>query len=318
MRSRPGSARIAAVEALERGIESPLFPIRALSGLALSIDALTLSFVRRLTDWTARLPARSGASAPNLEGVLRTAILGVSAALLATGGAVAAGAHRGSAAPTHAGVRNVLEDGSGPLTGVAASAGSPHPRAGPAPPSLSVAVLVTPPSAPSPLPPPLYVNPLAKINNLDPGRIDQGVDYGGSGPLLALGSGIIRQTAGPGWPGGAFIALQLDKGALAGRIVYYAENIAPTVKSGQHVNAGDVVGILASGFPHLEIGWAGGGVGGGTLGDALARSNGGGVEGLSSALGVDFNGLLVWLGAPGGIRQGVVGHLPPRWGVPAA
>jgi murein DD-endopeptidase MepM/ murein hydrolase activator NlpD len=161
------------------------------------------------------------------------------------------------------------------------------------------------------------VNPLAKIANLDPARIDEGVDYGGSGPLLALGSGVIRQTAGPGWPGGTFIALALDKGPFAGRIVYYAENITPMVSPGQHVSAGDVVGTLKPGFPHLEIGWGGGGVGGGRVGDALARTNGGDVDGVSSALGIDFNAVLMFLGAPSGIQQGLMGRLPSGWSIPA-
>jgi hypothetical protein len=144
----------------------------------------------------------------------------------------------------------------------------------------------------------VYVNPLSRIADLQPGRIDQGVDYAGSGPLLALGSGTIGMTTEGGWPGGAFIALRLDTGQFVGRIVYYAENITPTVSPGQHVNPGDVVGILHDAFPHLEIGWGGGGAGGGTLGNALARSVGGSGE-VATAQGVSFNQLLVSLGAPG-------------------
>jgi hypothetical protein len=146
--------------------------------------------------------------------------------------------------------------------------------------------------------------------NLQPKRIDQGVDYSGSGPLLALGSGTIRLTSEGGWPGGAFIVLHLDVGQLAGQTVYYAENITPVVRVGQHVNVGDVVGILHDAYPNLEIGWGGGGAAGGTLGDTLARANGGDVDGISSAVGVNFNRLLTSLGAPSGIQQGLIGHLP--------
>jgi hypothetical protein len=160
------------------------------------------------------------------------------------------------------------------------------------------------------LPPPTYVNPLARVANLQPKRIDEGVDYAGAGPLLAVGSGAIRVTSGPGWPGNTFIALQLDQGPLAGRIIYYAENVTPTVTVGQHVNVGDVVGVLHDAYPNLEIGWAGGGLLGGTLGDALARSTGGDAGGASTAVGVNFNQVLVMLGAPGGIQQGLTGHLP--------
>jgi hypothetical protein len=169
----------------------------------------------------------------------------------------------------------------------------------------------------APVSPMQYVNPLASIANLKPERIDQGVDYTGAGPLLALGSGTIRLTSEAGWPGGTFLALQLEDGPLAGRIVYYAENVTPTVRVGQHVNAGDMVGVLHDAYPNLEIGWGGGGTGGGTLGDALARANGGSgsnAEGVSTAAGVAFNQLLMSFGAPSGIQQGLVGHLPAAFG----
>jgi hypothetical protein len=221
--------------------------------------------------------------------------------------------------------RPALDSASGGSGGYAAS--TPSGRSGGSlpttpPPGPNVAVLASPPAtaAPSPtappspqpsaVPPPVYVNPLAQIANLQPKRIDQGVDYSGSGPLLALGSGTIRLTSEAGWPGGTFVALQLDFGQLAGQVVYYAENITPTVRIGQHVNVGDAVGILHDAYPNLEIGWGGGGAAGGQLGDTLARSNGGVVEGLSSAVGVNFNRLLTSLGAPSGIQQGLIGRVP--------
>jgi hypothetical protein len=298
-----------AIEALERATDSSFFLIRAIAGVALSVDAAMLSCVRRLTVRARRPPVRSDVRAPDLRGVVRVGILCASAATLAAGAVVATGELRGPTAPTH----TAPDRGSGPLTDVAASTELPPAGVGAPPPSLSVAALATP-LGPDAL---IYVNPLAKINNLVPQRIDQGVDYGGSGPLLALGSGIIRQTSAQGWPAGVFIALQLDNGPLAGRIVYYAENVAPTVRVGQHVNAGDVVGTLRPSFPHLEIGWGGGGVGGGRLADALARTNGPDVEGVSTALGFDFSGLLVHLGAPGGIDHGLTGHIPAGWGTPS-
>src|SRR6478672_4362880 len=57
-----------------------------------------------------------------------------------------------------------------------------------------------------------YVNPFSQISNLTPLRIDMGVDYSGSGPVLALGSGTVFNTSGPGWPGGGFIGITLDSG----------------------------------------------------------------------------------------------------------
>ncbi len=48
-----------------------------------------------------------------------------------------------------------------------------------------------------------YVDPLAHAS-VTPERIDQGVDYSGTGPIDAIGNGTIEylQPAGPyGWPG---------------------------------------------------------------------------------------------------------------------
>jgi murein DD-endopeptidase MepM/ murein hydrolase activator NlpD len=146
-----------------------------------------------------------------------------------------------------------------------------------------------------------YVNPLSRISNLQPKRIDQGVDYSGSGPLIAVGSGTIRMTYEAGWPDGTFIALQLDSGPLAGQIVYYAENITPSVSVGQRVTTGQAVGILNDTYPNLEIGWGGGGAAGGTVGNTLARTQGqSGGEGVATQAGRSFNQLLTSLGAPSG------------------
>ncbi len=161
-------------------------------------------------------------------------------------------------------------------------------------------------ASPQPLPPTStgYVNPLSRVSNLQPKRIDQGVDYSGSGPLIALGSGTIRMTYEAGWPDGTFIALQLDSGALAGQVVYYAENVAPSVSVGQRVATGEVVGTLHDAYPNLEIGWGGGGSAGGAIGNTLARTQGQtGGEDASTRAGISFNRLLVSLGAPSGIQQ---------------
>lgn len=91
---------------------------------------------------------------------------------------------------------------------------------------------------------------------LKQGRVDQGVDYSGKGPLFAIGSGTIVSVTNPGWPGGAFIALKLDNPIDPQHsLVYYAEDIAPQVKVGEHVGAGRQIGT-AKGGPHgIEIGW---------------------------------------------------------------
>ena len=62
-----------------------------------------------------------------------------------------------------------------------------------------------------------YVNPLAGAS-VTPERIDQGVDYSGSGPLGAIGRARITYiaTSNTGWPG-AFIEYQPTDGPDAGR-----------------------------------------------------------------------------------------------------
>lgn len=88
------------------------------------------------------------------------------------------------------------------------------------------------------------------------GRTDQGVDYSGSGPLYAIGSGTIVSTTNSGWPGGTFIGLLLDNPSDAThQLVYYAEDIVPSVSVGQRVNAGQLVGNATGGSSGIEIGW---------------------------------------------------------------
>lgn len=100
----------------------------------------------------------------------------------------------------------------------------------------------------------LLVSPVGP--GLVQGRTDQGVDYSGSGPLYAVGSGTIVSTTNSGWPGGTFIGLLLDNPSDAThQLVYYAEDIVPSVSVGQRVNAGQLVGNATGGSSGIEIGW---------------------------------------------------------------
>ena len=83
---------------------------------------------------------------------------------------------------------------------------------------------------------PIYLNPFRNVSGLVPERIDQGVDFSGSGPVYALGDGIVTNAIAysPGW-GGGWITYQLSDGPDAGLVVYLAENVTPTVVVGQHV-----------------------------------------------------------------------------------
>ena len=92
---------------------------------------------------------------------------------------------------------------------------------------------------------------------LTQGRTDQGVDYSGKGGLFAVGSGTILSVTNPGWPGGSFVTLKLDNPVDPDHsVVYYAEDITPNVKVGDHVSAGSQIGTATGGGSGIEIGWA--------------------------------------------------------------
>jgi hypothetical protein len=147
-----------------------------------------------------------------------------------------------------------------------------------------------------------YLNPLRGAS-VTPERVDQGVDYAGSGPLHAFGPGVIEQVLNAGWPGGAFIAERLTSGPLAGQYVFQAEDISPRVHVGQKVTAGTVIGDLHGG---MEIGFAAPPP---NLGQALAyikgESNYNGDPGAHpTAEGVRMSDWIVRLGGPAGLISG--------------
>jgi hypothetical protein len=153
-----------------------------------------------------------------------------------------------------------------------------------------------------------YVDPFSRIGGLTPARIDMGVDYLGSGPVLALGSGTVFNTKGAGWPGGAFIGITLDSGPYAGLAYFVAEDVRPAVRVGDHVQAGQEVAVMYHGPDGIETGWAAG-HGDQPLASALGQQNkGGDPGGWSSAAGVSFDRLLVSTGTPSGIPQGTAVH----------
>jgi len=166
--------------------------------------------------------------------------------------------------------------------------------------------------APKPAPAPAvapghYVNPLAGAN-VTRERIDQGVDYSGSGPLGAIGDGKITYvgTSGTGWPG-AFIEYQLTGGSDAGKHVYYAEGVSPAagLHVGETVKAGQKIAeIIAGSSSGIEIGW-GSGVGTQPLAQALGEWSGGDdANSVPSAAGKDFSALIAELGGPPGKVEG--------------
>lgn len=172
-----------------------------------------------------------------------------------------------------------------------------------------------------------YVNPLREVTDLRASRIDMGVDYSGSGPILALGwARIVRASdrlAGPEscWgktcvpPPGNWVMYRLLDGPFAGKYVYIVENLTITVHTGQTVAAGQPIAILHDASPNLEIGWA---AGRGTYTLAAARGHQctcADPGGWSSIEGRNFNSLLTWLGAPSGYVTSIPAgqRMPRHW-----
>jgi hypothetical protein len=135
-------------------------------------------------------------------------------------------------------------------------------------------------------------NPVRDIANLSVERIDEGQDYSGNGPLYAIGDGVIVSTDGSGWPGGTFILERVLNGPGAGKFIYFAEDITPSVVPGQHVDSSTVIGTLNG---QMEMGWATG-----LPQQTLAIATTGYVDGEQTPAGIDFAQFLQSLGAPSG------------------
>ena len=158
-----------------------------------------------------------------------------------------------------------------------------------------------------------YVNPYRAVAVV-PMRIDEGVDYGGNGPVFAVGDGIVESTTGA-WPGGAFITYLLTDGPAVGKLVYLAENVTPTVTIGQTVTSNTVIGIMHNTWPYTESGWAYD-----KYGDTMAAVTNqwpavNDSASVPTAYGVNFNQLLVSLGNRSGVwvHPFYAGALPAGW-----
>lgn len=87
---------------------------------------------------------------------------------------------------------------------------------------------------------------------LTPGRIDQGVDFGGAGPVKAVLPGVVKSVGlWHGWPGTGGVVYTTAQGN-----VFVMEDFTATVKPGQRVQAGDVIGRATGGSSGIETGWA--------------------------------------------------------------
>jgi hypothetical protein len=152
-----------------------------------------------------------------------------------------------------------------------------------------------------------YVNPLAGAH-LKRERIDQGVDYAGTGTLAALGAGRITYVgmSATGWPG-AFLEYQLSGGPAGGCFVYYAEGVRPDprLRVGDLVTAGQMIATIIPGWPTgIEVGWAAG-----TRCKTLAAQLGewshrADVDNAATPAGKSFSALIAALGGPPGKVEG--------------
>jgi hypothetical protein len=104
----------------------------------------------------------------------------------------------------------------------------------------------------------VYRNPLRAVGNLILERIDMGVDYGGSGPVYAIGDAVITNADAnnAGWPGGGWITYRLTDGPAKGLMVYLAEDVKPAVQVGQKVTSSTVIANMFNGGAGIETGWA--------------------------------------------------------------
>lgn len=114
-----------------------------------------------------------------------------------------------------------------------------------------------------------YADPL-RASSFSFERVDAGVDYGGSGPVYAIGPAVVESTYNDGWgpanggasPGG-WICYLLTAGPNAGSSVYVAEGVTAAVSDSDRVTDTTVVGY-ANGNG-IETGWAASGCGGSAL-----------------------------------------------------
>ncbi len=143
-----------------------------------------------------------------------------------------------------------------------------------------------------------YVNPLPGFTK---GRTDMGVDLSAQPgtPIHALGDAKILEIQSNWYKGQPYVSYELLDGPMGrvngkpgtGKVIYVAEQIAPSVKPGDEVKAGQQIGTYASSGTGVETGI------GTHSGQTLAQSTTGYTEGQRTQAGQQMEKLLSELAA---------------------
>jgi hypothetical protein len=167
---------------------------------------------------------------------------------------------------------------------------------------------------------PVYMNPVRSITGLIPERVDMGADFGGTGPIYAIGDAVVTNAtaSNSGWPGGGWITYRLMSGPAAGLQVYVAEDVTPTVSVGQTVTSGTVVANMFNGGAGIETGWA---MPNGVSAESELAVAGAisGAGPFPTEVGLNFDALLQAVGVPAAPNFGQTGYgllpsnYPPSW-----
>jgi hypothetical protein len=146
-----------------------------------------------------------------------------------------------------------------------------------------------------------YVSPFLSATT---GRVDQGVDFTGTGPIAAVGDATILATGAPGWPEGGGVLYKLLSGQRAGQVIFVYEGVQATVHPGQHVAAGEQIAIFRPGGS-IEMGFA----------DAsgVPLSHGEYSEGKETIWGREMASFLTGIGGASGLSPSLGRLSPEKW-----
>jgi murein DD-endopeptidase MepM/ murein hydrolase activator NlpD len=147
----------------------------------------------------------------------------------------------------------------------------------------------------------VYVSPFLTATT---GRIDQGVDFTGTGPIDAVGDAKILAVGAPGWPEGGGVLYQLLGGPRAGQIIFVYEGVAASVRAGETVSAGQQIATFVPGGS-IEMGFAD------ANGTPLSHAEYS--EGKVTESGREMAAFLAELGGPSALAAGFSELSPQKW-----